>query len=310
MEVIRLNLSNYLEKIDQGLVVALGYFDGIHRAHMDLIDEVIDIGKKKNLKTGIVTFHPHPAFVLNKKSITSFLTPLEVKLELLEKIDLDYVFIVDFDIEVAKIDHKDFVEKFFLPLNIKYVVAGFDNRYGYMGKGSVKTLKEDSDNSIEVVVIEELKVNKRKIGSTYIRDLLNEGDVKTVSNMLGRYYSIDGFVTHGRGRGKSIGIPTANLAPKYPYEIPAKGVYVVKVYHDNDEYYGVCNIGNNPTFNYNENKTIEINILDFNKDIYGDYIRAEFVDRIREEVKFDSIEKLVIQINKDKNGALNIIKNL
>ncbi|XMB66421.1 riboflavin biosynthesis protein RibF [Mycoplasmatota bacterium zrk1] len=310
MEVVRINLETNINSIPEGLVVALGYFDGIHNAHMDLINRVIKIGKDEDLKTGIVTFHPHPSFVLNKDDITNFLTPLEIKLELIEEIDIDYVFIIEFDLETAKIKHKEFVEKFFVPLNIKHVVAGFDNRYGHMGEGSINTLESDSNYTIQVIVINERTYNGKKIGSSYIRELLKQGKVNIIKDILGRFYSIDGFVTHGRGRGKSIGVPTANLALKYPYSVPKKGVYVVRVFHDDNIYYGICNIGNNPTFNYNKNKTIEINILNFDKDIYGDYLKIEFIDRIRSELKFNTIEELVLQIDKDKKYANNTIDNI
>jgi len=309
MKVIRINRMDPIKPIKEGLVVALGYFDGIHIAHMDLINKVVELGNDTKMKTGVVTFHPHPAFILNKKDVTDFLTPLEVKIDLLKKVNIDYLFIVDFDTETAVIPHKEFVQTFFVPLNIKTVVAGFDNRYGQGGEGTVDTIRSDSDNSIDVVVIPERTYRGTKIGSSYVRELLSKGDINTTTEVLGRNYSIDGFVTHGRGRGKTIGVPTANVAIKYPYSVPKKGVYLVKLIHKGKEYYGVGNIGNNPTFNFKSNPSIEINILDFDKDIYSDYVKVDFLTRIRDEKKFSSIDELVKQIDLDKEFARDYIKN-
>ncbi len=307
MEIINLRIDEPIEKIEEGVVVALGFFDGIHLAHMELINKVIEIGKQTEHKTGLVTFHPHPAFILNKSDITTFLTPLEVKANILNEINLDYLFIVEFDHETAMLEHKDFIQTYLLPLNVTSVVAGYDNRYGFGGEGTINTIAEDSNNTIIPVEVEERTYKGQKIGSTLIRKLLELGDVSEVTELLGRPYSIDGFITHGRGRGKTIGLPTANLATKYPYKIPKNGVYVVKVYHENSEMYGMCNIGHNPTFNYNVNQSIEVNIFDFAEDIYGDYMRIEFIERVRDEVKFDGIESLLEQIDKDKKLARKII---
>ena len=159
----------------------------------------------------------------------------------------------------------------------------------------------------EPIEIDEKSYKGQKIGSTLIRRLLENGDVSEVSELLGRPYSLDGFVTHGRGRGKTIGLPTANIAPKYPYKIPKSGVYVVRVYHEDSVLYGICNIGHNPTFNYNANMSIEVNILDFAEDIYGDYLGIEFIERVRDEIKFAGIDQLLEQIAKDKEYARRII---
>jgi riboflavin kinase/FMN adenylyltransferase len=307
MEIINLKIDENIERIDDGVVVALGFFDGIHLAHMELINKVLEVGRKESLKTGLVTFHPHPAFILNKSDITTFLTPLEVKSDLLAQIDLDYLFIVHFDQKTAMLDHKSFVETYLLPLNVHTVVAGYDNRYGYGGKGTIETISADSNGMIKPIKIEEKSYKGQKIGSTLIRRLLENGDVSEVRELLGRCYSVDGFVTHGRGRGKTIGLPTANIAPKYPYKIPKSGVYVVKVHHESSELFGICNIGHNPTFNYNTNMTIEVNILDFAEEIYGDYLRIEFMERVRDEVRFAGIDELLEQITKDKKFARKII---
>ncbi len=308
MEIIKLRIDEPVERIDEGVVIALGFFDGIHLAHMELINKVIEIGKKNNKKTGVVTFHPHPAFVLNKNYITTFLTPLEVKADILSEIDIDYLFIVEFDMQTALLNHTQFVETYLLPLNVTTVVAGYDNRYGYGGEGNINTISADSNGVIDTFEVEEKKYNGHKIGSTLIRNMIEVGNVSEVSNLLGRHYSVDGFITHGRGRGKTIGLPTANLAMKYPYKVPKSGVYAVKVYHENSELTGICNIGHNPTFNYNVNMTIEVNIFDFAEDIYGDYMRVEFIERIRDEQKFNGIDELLAQIDKDKEKAREILR--
>lgn len=308
MKIINLRVNGIVHSIPEGVVVALGFFDGLHLAHMDLINQVKSIAKENNSKTGVVTFHPHPAFILNKNEITTFITPLEVKADLLNEVDLDYLFIVEFDQETAMLNHKEFVETYLVPLNVNTVVAGYDNRYGFKGEGSIHTIEEDSNGAIKAVEVEQHLYKGKKMGSTLIRSMLELGQVGELRELLGRNYTIDGFVTHGRGRGKTIGLPTANIAPKYPYKIPKSGVYVVKVYHNDEELYGICNIGHNPTFNYNANMTIEVNIFDFDDDIYGEYLKVEFIERLRDEVKFNGIDELLMQIEADKKRAYEIIE--
>lgn len=303
METIRINLDNHIQPIPEGLVVALGFFDGLHVAHMQLIEKVIEIGKQTDHKTGVVTFEPYPAFVLEKTVLTSFLTPLPVKERMLSELDLDYLIIVEFSREIAKLPHDEFVKKFFLPLNIKKVVAGFDNRYGHNGEGSIQTIGDDSEGTIEAVEVKAKLLNGEKIGSSMIRKHLDEGNIIEANEILGRPYMMEGFIMHGRGRGKAIGLPTANLAPNYPYKIPREGVYAVQVVINKKTYDGICNIGHNPTFNYNLMLTIEVHIFDFDLDVYGEHMRVEFVDRIRKEVKFESIDHLLDQVNVDIQSA-------
>lgn len=303
METIRINLQRDISQIPEGLVVALGFFDGLHTAHMSLIKKVIELTKSTEYKTGVITFDPYPAFVLEKTVLTNFLTPLEVKKKMLAELDLDYLVVIEFDRDIAKLSHRDFVQKFFIPLNVKKVVAGFDNRYGYKGEGSIKTISADSDGLIEAIEITAQLKNNKKVGSSMIRKHLDLGEIVEANEILGRPYRVDGFIIHGRGRGKAIGLPTANLALNHPYKIPKEGVYAVRVNIKGKIYYGICNIGHNPTFNYTLMLSIEVNIFDFDEDVYGEYMAVEFLDRIRDEVKFETIDELLSQVDKDIKSA-------
>ncbi len=310
MKIIEIGLEQKMPEFSEGLVVALGFFDGIHIAHMDLINEVIAIGERENLKKGIITFHPNPNFVLNKNNEDDFLTPLEVRKKIFSKLDIDYLIIINFTLKIAKLKKKEFIQKLILPLKVKYLVAGFDNRYGSNGEGSIKTIFADSGGKIAPVKICERQFNGTKIGSTLIKSLLDEGKVKKVEILLNRPYSISGYVIHGKGLGKTVGVPTANLGLKYPFKLPTDGVYLVKVNLLEKTHYGICNIGHNPTFNYKHEVSIEVHIFDFEQDIYGEHLEIYFIDRIRDEVKFATLTELLNQIKSDIIKAKKLIKKI
>ena len=291
------------------LVCAIGQFDGLHVAHLKLIEETLRIGKEKNLKTGLITFDPHPDFILNKQNTKTYLTPLENKIKIIESLGLDYLIIINFTMEVASVEPRIFVEKYLTTLGVKEVVVGFDFKFGKFGKGRPADIFEYSNKCINVTVIDEIKFHDEKIGTTQIKELLSVGKVDIVKELLGRYYSISSKVIKGSQIGSKIGVPTANLLIKDDFFDVLSGVYSVIVKVNNHNYLGVCNIGHNPSFNYQANKRLEIHIIDFNEDIYEEVVEVSFIKYLRSETVFNDINLFKEQINKDIKTTLSY-KNL
>lgn len=303
MKINHLTLQCPIEAIPQGVAVALGFFDGVHVAHQDLIQTTIQEAKKKNLASGIVTFYPKPSFVLKPAKEESYLTPLEIKAQICEALGVDYLFVIEFSAAVAALPHEEFVTRFLLPLNVQLVVAGDDNRYGQGGKGTVHTISADSQGQIKAIEFHERALDGVRVASSLIRQHLREGVIEPATKLLGRPYKVTGRVVYGKGRGKLIGVPTANIALKYPYLIPLGGVYLVRFTHGDQSYYGVCNIGYNPTFGAGSERTIEVHVLDYAGDLYDESVEVEFFSRIRDEMKFGSVDELVAQIHQDIKTA-------
>lgn len=308
LKVVYLDINSKILPIENGIVLALGYFDGLHLAHQSLIKKTLEIAKDKKSRSGLLTFQPNPKYFLGKQKIESLLTPHNMKINLLDKMGVDYLFVVHFDYEVAKISHKQFIEQFVLPFDVTHVVTGFDFLYGYKGKGTVNLLFEDGNHEFGVTIIDELKVNGEKISSSKIRELILSGQVDEANIYLGRFYITEGIVIHGFKRGREMGFPTANILTIDHFLIPQNGVYIVKVKIFQKDYYGICNVGHNPTFSENNNKSVEVHILDFNQFIYNEKISVIWMKKIRDEKKFENVNELIKQLNADKEKALLYIK--
>ncbi len=305
MQVIDLNKVDY--KIDLiGTGIALGNFDGIHRGHKELIKNMIEGSKERNLKSSVLLFNNHTKFLLDKGKDVKILSSNKEKLEILEEIGIDIVFFIDFNEELMKLSGLEFVENLLMErLNVKYITVGFDYRFGYKAKYTSKDLYNMSiDLGIETNIIDAIYVEDHLISSTLIRKLITEGNILEANNYLGRPYKLLGKVIHGKNRGHKLGFPTANLGLEDPFVIPRAGVYDTNTIIDGICYKSLTNIGNNPTFN-DEEITIETYIIDFNNDIYGKEIEIEFNEFIREDIKFDSEELLIKQMNLDLDYIVN-----
>lgn len=310
MKVVHLTVDSNIRPIEGGIVLALGYFDGLHLAHQHLIRETIKIAEMKGVKSGVMTFHPSPKEVVGKDQIIGYLTPHNKKISILSDWGVDYLFVVSFTEELAELPHKTFIERFVCELDAVHLVTGFDFRYGHKGRGNVHTLIEDGNDTFGLSIIEEVKLDGEKISASTIRKHIEEGKVDLVYPMLGRYYETEGIVIHGFKRGRELGFPTANIALIEDYVVPSTGVYVVGVKVHQTYYYGMCNVGYNPTFNENHHMTIEVNILDFDEEIYDEKITLIWYKKMRDEVKFPSVNALVEQLKKDEEMTREIIKQL
>jgi riboflavin kinase / FMN adenylyltransferase len=314
MKTIRIPHPHHLKKeVLPETSLALGYFDGVHIGHLQVIKTAIANAKANGFESAVMTFDPHPSVVLGRhKKITYYITPIEEKQQLIAELGVDRLYIVEFTEEFANLLPQEFVDQYIIALNVKHICAGFDFSYGKMGKGSMETMPFHSRNEFTQTTVNKQTVfDERKISSTYIRELINTGEVEKLPALLGRHYLFRGVVVDGDKRGRTIGFPTANIQPISNYLIPTPGVYAVKIQVNTVWYNGVCNIGFKPTFN-NEQKTqsIEVHIFDFNGLIYGEEVSVEWYKRIRSEKKFDNITDLIHQIELDKNEAISFFEKI
>ncbi|GAB7388263.1 bifunctional riboflavin kinase/FAD synthetase [Bacillaceae bacterium] len=300
MEVFPLSYPLDVFRTFSPSVMAIGYFDGVHLGHRRVIQRGIDMAKSEGLPVSVMTFDPHPREVLGKSGYTRYLTPLEDKLALFAKMGVDFTYLVRFDIALAAVYPEDFIEEFLVPLKAKHIVVGFDFTFGYRGQGTAQTLLDQGRGRYGVDVVGPVSRFGEKVGSTLIRNCLHQGEITLANILLGRPYRMEGIVVHGEKRGRTIGFPTANVRLEKPYLLPKNGVYGVKVYHRDKEYYGVMNIGIKPTFaNQRKEKTLEVHIFDFSGDLYGEPIALEVHFFVRDEQKFAGVEELKGQIEKD-----------
>ncbi len=301
MQVIREDENNCYNK---NSVVTVGTFDGIHLGHKKIISDLIEIKKEKNLRSVVVTFDPHPQLILkNKHHIIKILSTTEEKIKEFEKLGVDLVFIINFTKDFSETNAEGFYKNYLIEkIGLKDIVIGYDHNFGKNREGNYETLKNFSAKyGFNVHKVDEYKINGERTNSTTIRNLLSEGNIEKASQILGYNYYFTGTVITGDKRGKKIGFPTANIKPISEYKlIPKNGVYFVSAEINNAKYYGMMNIGNRPTIADLNEIFIEVNIFDFDSDIYNETIKIEFLNYLREEKKFSSIEELIAQLNKDK----------
>lgn len=306
MELLR--ILEHVNKIDKPIVCAIGQFDGLHKGHIALFEKAQQIGKEMGYKTAVITFDPHPDYVLGKTKNINYITPFEIKKQIIQSYGFDYLIVIHFTMDVATTEPVDFVKKYLLGLNVKHAVVGFDFGFGNRGRGKGKDIPTLSGGLIDVDIIEKVEINEEKVASTGVKNSLVKGDVKTAGKMLGRYYEIRGKVIKGRQIGSKVSVPTANIEYDEEYVSLLSGVYATIFEINGKAYPSITNIGHNPSFNYTEKRSLECHVLGFVGDIYDEVVSIKFVDRIRDEIKFSSVEQFKEQIEKDKEFALSIIK--
>lgn len=302
MEVI--NDVSLIKDIGES-VVTIGNFDGIHNGHRVLIENTINYAKKYNIKSVVFTFSNHPINYFKPNSIKNILTN-EEKLNLFKNMGVDIVLNIRFDDYMTNIEPYFFIRDIlYKKLNAKKIIIGYDFRFGKNKQGSSNTLLELSKEfGFLVDIVDEIEIDKKRVSSTYIRTLIEDGKVDKIKKYLGRNYFLSGEVIHARKLGRTIGFPTANIKIQEDILIPKRGIYATKVYIDKSIYFGATNIGYNPTVN-GDKLSIETNILNFDEDIYTKIIKVEFIERIRDEKKFNSIDELKEQLKKDTSYVKN-----
>lgn len=308
MEVISIHHPHQLKKGElPEMALALGYFDGVHLGHQKVILQAKSISEEKGIKSAVMTFDPHPSVVLGKSvQHVEYITPLEDKISIIKKFDIDFLFVVRFTREFANLLPQEFVDQYLIGLNASHVIAGFDYSYGRLGRGTMETLPFHSRNQFDYSVVSKQTNDEEKISSTLIRKYIREGKTDELYPLLGRFYSTSGIVIHGDKRGRTIGFPTANIDICDDYIIPPLGVYTVRILVDDSWHEGVCNVGYKPTFNkeFGDKPSIEVHIFDFSKEIYGQSVAVEWHRHLRSEQKFSGVDELISQIEKDKQNAL------
>jgi riboflavin kinase/FMN adenylyltransferase len=290
-------------------VVTTGTFDGVHLGHQQIIKRLKETAEKLDGETVLLTFFPHPRMVLFPDYKPLLLNTLEEKIGLLEKAGVDHLIIHPFNREFSMLSSKEFISQILVgALHTKMLVIGYDHHFGKNREGSFDHLKEFGPiYGFDVEEIPAQEVKHTEVSSTKIRQALSAGDVETANSFLGYSYMLSGTVVKGRMLGRSIDFPTANLHVNDPFKlIPADGVYAVMVKREKETLKGMLNIGMRPTVD-GKARTIEVNILDLNADLYGETLTLEFVKRLRNEIKFDGIESLKQQLIKDREQTRQIL---
>jgi riboflavin kinase/FMN adenylyltransferase len=290
------------------LCLTLGIYDGVHVGHQKIIRRVIERAKEIGGTSCVVTFDPHPREVLMPDAAPDLLTSTKKKIELLEALGVDSVCLIRFTREFAQVEAREFVKDFLInTLRTRAIIEGYDWRFGKGRKGDVELLREiGKENGYEVEQVDGVVVDGQVVSSTLTRKLILEGDLDTAASYLGRRYSITGDIVEGSRLGREIGFPTANIEPHHE-AIPPNGIYAVRVKVAGARKNGTLNIGVRPTVTEARRRTIEVHIMDFYQDIYNEEIEVTFVEKLRDEKKFPSLDALTEQIKKDVEKARQVL---
>jgi len=293
-------------------VVAIGTFDGVHLGHRVVIERLKAHAAKYGGETVIFTFYPHPRLVTTPDETNlRLLTTLEEKKQLFSDFGIDHLIVYPFTKEFSELTYTEFVKQILVDkIKTHCLVVGYDHKFGKNREGGFEYLKQCAEKyKFEIEKLEPLLLNDIHVSSTKIREALQAGDIKQANGYLGYEFTLHGTVVEGKRLGRKIGFPTANIESSDIHKlIPGYGVYAVKIMIEGIEYPGMLNIGTRPTFNQNaDNRSIEVNIFDFEGDIYKKEITLVFADKIRDEQKFPGVEALVAQLKKDKTKALKIL---
>jgi riboflavin kinase/FMN adenylyltransferase len=303
------SISNYDKK--HPTAITIGTFDGVHIGHRKILERLINDAKKTGLQSTVLTFFPHPRMVLQKDTEIKLLNTIQEKINILELIGLDCLIIQPFTMEFSRLSATEFVRDILVnKLNSKKIIIGYDHRFGRNRNANIQDLITFGNAlNFEVEEIAAEEINDVSVSSTKIRNALINGDIKTANDYLGYNYMLTGDVKKGKGLGRKLNFPTANLFIEEEYKlIPKNGVYVVKSVLNEKLFYGMMNIGFNPTVG-GSSKNIEIHFFNFKADLYGQNIQIDILERIRDEHKFNSLEELKVQLAKDKETSMAIISS-
>lgn len=298
---------------DENTVLTVGTFDGVHAGHKVLMNRVLSIAEKKDARSVIVTFDPHPREIINPgDSGIKLLSTLDERRELLGDIGIDEMIVVPFDRDFSLLTSEEFVKNvIWKEIGVSHFIIGYDHQFGRNREGTIETVQRlGLELGFSAEVVSKQEVGNKTVSSTAIRNAIQrDGDMIQAASFLERYYLLNGTVVHGDKRGHKIGYPTANIQTDHKNKVvPKNGVYAVWVRVEGEYHGAMLNIGVRPTFN-GEEARIEAFIFDFDGDLYGKPIQVQFVERIRDEVAFSSIDELKRQLDDDQNTAKRILKN-
>ena len=281
--------------------LTIGNYDGIHLGHQDLINELLIKSKEKKIESAIMIFEPHPREFFTPKDAPSRITSLREKIEYFQTKKIDRIYVVKFDKKFSNMSGDNFISKLKNQISTQLILVGEDFRFGSNREFGTNDLLK---SSIEISILKEVKNNNKRVSSTHVREALSSGDLNLAKILLGRDYCISGKVVYGDQRGRKIGFPTANIH-MFHNRPPIKGVFAVKL---NDKF-GVANLGTRPTVTGISKLLLEVHVLDFSNNLYGQHVHITFLKKIRDEIKFGSLEALKTQIVKDIANAKTFLKN-
>ncbi len=304
-------IKNTIEfQITEPTVISLGKFDGIHRGHECLM-EYLAKKRQQGLKTVIFTFDIPPKLKVEKEYEAKVLTTNDEKMHVFEQHGIDYLVECPFTPEIMHMEPEDFVAMIVERLQVKDIVVGTDFRFGYKRRGDYRLLQKlASVYGYEVEVVEKVQDNGRDISSTFIREEIFAGHIEKANDLLGYHYFVQGIVVHGNKIGRTLQMPTANLVPPEEKLLPPFGVYVSRTFIDGKYYGGISNVGCKPTIEGENPIGVETNLFDFDADIYGKEIKVEFLKPVRREMKFQSLEELKAQMQKDVSYGKEIVTQM
>lgn len=305
------NISEY--DAQKGAVVTIGTFDGVHQGHQKILLKVAQIAREKQLTSILLTFFPHPRMVLQPESDMKLINTIEERRSLVFENHIEHIVTHPFSIDFARTSAHDYVKKILVDqLGARVVVIGYDHRFGRNRAASINELRAYGEQyDFEVVEISKKEIEEVAVSSTKVRNALLNGDISTANSYLNRDFSIKGMVIHGKQLGRTIGFPTANLSLRECYKlVPKNGVYITYAIIGGHKYYGMTNIGVNPTVNQGTKQHIETYFIDFKGDLYDQELELFFLSRIRDEKAFKSIEDLKKAVLKDEQTTREYAKQL
>lgn len=307
-----MKIYNNVSEFDSSIptVVTIGTFDGVHMGHRKIIKRLIDSAEKGHLQTALLTFYPHPRMVLQQSEDLKLINTIEERKLILEETGLEHLIVHPFTIDFSRLSAREYVKEILVKsLNAKKIVIGYDHHFGRNRTANIEDLKEfGKEFDFEVLEISKQDIEDVAVSSTKIRRSLEDGDLETANKYLSLPFFLSGEIVRGKGLGKNMGYPTANMDIKESYKlIPKEGVYVVASVINGDKHFGMMNIGTNPTVG-GQDRSIETFFFDLDKYLYGQHLHIQLLKRIRSEVKFDGLDALVEAMRADEVFAKNYIK--
>ncbi len=301
-------------RIETPTILTIGTFDGVHLGHQKILNRLKELKKNLGLKTVVLTFEPHPRKILfPEQKDLKIITLIDEKLELLEKYGVDVTVVYPFNKAFSQLDVEYYIEEILVnQLNVKHLVIGYDHRFGKNRKGDINTLKQYAANGqFTIEEISKQDIENIAVSSTNIRKAVEEGHIEQATTFLGHPFGIKAKVVKGKQLGRQLGFPTANLDVEGTDKlVPKIGVYFVEVIVDGQNYFGMLNVGINPTTDNDNKIKIEVNIFDFDKDIYNKTITLNFIKWLRDEEKFNNLNELIDQLHLDKENCLALIETI
>ena len=291
-------------------VITIGTFDGVHVGHQQIIHRLVDTARKNDLQALVLTFFPHPRMVIQNDANVKLINTIDEKAKQLEQLGVDHLVVKEFTKSFSRLTALEYVRDILVnKLKVKHIIVGYDHHFGRNRTANINELKEFSAfYDFEVTEIEPQEVDDVAVSSTKIRSAILKGNIATANKFLGYNFMLTGTVIKGKGLGKTLDFPTANIQIEAAYKlIPKHGVYVVKSQIKGVEVFGMMNIGKNPTVSEGNQTKIEVHFFDFNANLYGAVLKIELLDHLRSEIKFPNIEALKLQLEKDKADATNAL---